>query len=47
MEWEVRCTAKLQMDFLIFPLLFMYPKEDMSNRILGIKLFEIKNKVRH
>lgn len=47
MEWEVQCTAKLQMDLLIFSLLFMYSKKDLSNTILGIELFEIKNKVRH
>lgn len=47
MEWEVRCTAKLPMNFLIFPFLFLYPKEDLSNKILGSKLFEIKNQVRH
>lgn len=47
MEWEVRCTAKLKMDFLILSLLFMYPKEDLSNKIVVVTLFEIKNQVRH
>lgn len=47
MEWDVRCTAKMQMDFLICSLLFTYPKEDLSNKILGNKLFKIKNQVRH